>query len=256
MPHQDVILNGKRCPSVTQITGVIGKGEWLLKYYAKHGTLKLNALREATGLSADDALAKVPDSFFEDNRLEREDFWKDADSLKVKAQERGIGLHSTFENAAKALMLGQTLEDNPFVSALDYWLKDRGFTFKAFEKFVLCEKHEYGGTFDALVVGPDGREVVVDWKFTNRLKVDNVLQMAGYDIALGGKSRPGCLLRISESAKPAKVTKTGLTKAGRTFQFAGSKVKLEEHWIEDLGQYHELFLFCRKIFDFVSTYPL
>lgn len=256
MPHTDVILNGKRLPSVTQISGVIGKGEWLLKYYAKHGTLKLNALREAVGLSAEEALSKVPDAFFDAANLEREDFWKDADALKTKAQERGIGLHTTFENAAKALMTGQGLEDNPFVSALDFWLKDRGLTFLAFEKFVMSEKHLYGGTFDALVKDPAGNEVVVDWKFTNRLKNDNVLQMAGYDIALGGKPRAGCLLRISESARPAKVTQQGVTKAGRTFKFAGSRVCLEEHWIDSLEPYHRLFLMCREIFDFVNTYPL
>jgi hypothetical protein len=256
MPHRDVIIDGRREPSVTQLSGLLKTGDWLLTYYAKHGTLKLNALREAISVSEADALTKIPDSFFEENRLNREDFWKDADTLKNVAKDRGVGLHNVFEEAAKAWMTGATPPDNDFVKALDFWLKGHGFTFKAYEKFVQSDKHKYGGTFDALVADASGNEVIVDWKFTNRMHSDYVLQLAGYDIALGGKPRPGYILRISESAKPAKVSKEGATKAGKTYQFEGSKVKLEEHFVPDLGKYHHLFLYCRELFDFVRGYPL
>lgn len=251
MPHTETYINGVRYPSVTEISSIAMGGDWLLKYYAKNGLAKANAILEALSLRRDQI--PITPEIVAKYRLTVDDFWKDAEVMKTEAAERGSNKHEVFEAAMGAFMGKGDFPTDPYTVALRSWVVTRGLTPLAFEKKVITEKHGFGGTFDALFKTTGGREVVVDWKFTNRLKSNYILQLAGYDLALGGPKRSGYILRLAEHVKDAKATAIKPSANGTMFVFEGSKVFLEEMFVEDLSKHHETFLACKKVLEFLRA---
>lgn len=254
MPHTELTGERKAWPSVTQISGLASGGEWLGMYYAKHSLKKAKLLLKMLKLAEEDIALDA--DLLKASGLNTLEFWADAEALKDRAREFGVKKHDILETVVPQLMAGLSYPPgDPYVDAMLNWATTNGIVFTASEQKVVSEEHKFHGSFDATAL-KDGKPCLIDWKFTTRLRQSAVLQMAGYDIALGGPARAGYLIRFHEAAQTHDRDWLKEIKAGKTCQLAGSKVVLEEHYIPDLGLYHSLFLGLRKLWDFLKSYPL
>lgn len=253
--HTDTVVDGIRWPSVTEIVEVLSGGKFLLKYYEKHSLVKARAVLETLGFETGGVA--LDDEKLKKYGLKEETFWQDAEGMSEAARTRGVEKHAAFEEWAKGWRGDPKPDDlDAFTALLSFWAERHALVIARFEAKVRSDAHKFAGTFDALFTQRDGGEVLADWKFTSRMNVKHVLQMAGYDLALGGTPRPGYILRFYEVKRPAKEDTTEHVKAGLTYQLAGSTVKLEEHYVPNLGVYHDDFLACKRLLALREGYSI
>lgn len=256
MPHQDIFLNGKRLPTVTEITGIVDKSMWLVPWASKHGTLKTKALADyVVGKSAgeDQGVGCIPDSWFEANNLKRADFWKSCDELTKEAQERGIHRHEQIEKALK----DNTTPEDPLVQGVVDWAHAVGFKPVVFEFKVTSEKHMYGGTFDCAGY-IDKTLVLVDWKFTGRLEKSYRMQAAAYAAAFEEQAHEIVdelrIIRPYELQKKAKKNDIKATTNGVKYSFEGKDVYVEEQTFKGIDREEAMqgFLAARSLFKYLK----
>lgn len=65
-------------------------------------------------------------------------------------------------------------------SAWRDWWRGQSFTIIATEVQLVSELHRFGGTPDAIGCDADGKRVLLDWKTSNAVYVDHLLQLAAY----------------------------------------------------------------------------
>src|SRR6185436_19955746 len=178
MAHTETIIEGKRWPSVTEITSILVK-----KSLAKW--------REYVGT-------------------------KEADRISKEAAERGTTLHGFVEKFLKGetiVLCGEEEELRPRFKAWFEWWRDSKYRCINQEIKVLSKKYKYGGTFDALICSDSltlestaiNDCILVDWKFSNSKDHMRWLQLAGYAQAYfeesGIKIKKGMIVRIDKKSK-------------------------------------------------------
>lgn len=167
MPHVDIIIDGKKCPSVTEIVGLISK-PYLDTWKRKIG-------------------------------------FEEADKIMNEASGLGRVMHSHVENYLRGHSIqfcGSPIEEKIFKSWRDWW---EGSTYKhiELEKLVISKKKKFGGTFDALVQDNAAgyKKSIVDWKFSKSDDPLRILQLAGYAYAYweetGEKINSGLIIRVN-----------------------------------------------------------
>lgn len=269
MGHVDTLIDGKSYPSVTQVVGLLDKSLYLVPWAGKHGTLKSQALVDyviGNSAGSDYGVGQIPDKWFEENRLERSDFWKSHEDLTKEAQERGTKFHEGVELALKIkynVPVEGTIpvddlvavNNDEYITAVAKWTDIVGFVPTAFERYVQSKIHLYGGTFDCLgTIG--GKAVLPDWKRTNQISAAYVIQLAGYIGALAEETGEwiddGRIIRPYGLKTPAKEDGFKETAEGFKWSFKGSRIYVEERRYTGMKHYFGLFLKLRELWDFVN----
>lgn len=175
MPHVDLILDGKRVPSVTEILGAKSK-PWLEAWRTKWGIL--------------------------------------AERKTACANAIGTAFHSGAERLSRGedvvrpsnRRLGKMLE------RIDAWFVSEGFKLVEAELHVISRKHWYHGTFDAIgTLKRFGSAIVlIDYKTSSAIYPDMAEQLAAYAEALyedvGTRVKIGLIVHVSKDKPHHKIT--------------------------------------------------
>lgn len=144
--------SGKRVPSVTTITGRFKDSGGLIHWAWKQG---------ADGIPLDEA--------------------------RNKAADIGSCVHDAVEaflhDGPPAPHLGRAPDPVKAHAAFDAfreWWGDAQLQILATEVPLVSEEHGFGGTLDAMAVDRKGRLVVLDWKTSNAVYIDMIVQLAAY----------------------------------------------------------------------------
>lgn len=247
---------------MTEAVGIISK-PYLVPWASKHGKLKAEAIarHSFTAVMGDrdreiqewkQAVDYIPDSWFTDHKLKREDFWKDCEDIKEQARERGHTYHTLIEDCMRANFIGQPLvgiithKDAGIIKSLAAWLKINSVIIKSFEETLINDTYGYQGTPDA--IGEiNGRVFIIDWKFTNGFDLSKLLQLAGYGLCLCKPNVGGVLVRFFELKASAVKDTVKKLKHTIIYNFEGSQWGIEEYRIDDLSIYYEPFLECLNL---------
>lgn len=154
---------GLRLPSVTTIIGRFKESGALLKW--AYNTGRDHGELSGRGLPA-------PDSLY---------------AVSKKAADIGTSVHSMVE----AFIKGEDPEPIRLVSvdpekalsgfqAFRAWWDQSRMEVIAQEVLLVSEKHRYGGTPDAIGRMHDGRICLLDWKTSNSVYADHLIQLAAY----------------------------------------------------------------------------
>lgn len=78
--------------------------------------------------------------------------------------------------------ISQTISDLAWNSYRQFqeWLANTRITVDSTEELLVSEKYRYGGTYDALGRDSQGRVILLDWKTSNAVYGDYLLQLAAY----------------------------------------------------------------------------
>lgn len=82
---------------------------------------------------------------------------------------------SNIEHAAKALNA---------LAQFDRWIASKAIRFTHTELPLVSELYRFGGTLDAVGIGPGGEVVLVDWKSSNGVYPEYIVQLGGYSLLL------------------------------------------------------------------------
>ena len=107
-----------------------------------------------------------------------------------KAAEAGTLAHDMIE--ANILGIERNLSAEPGIMAKAHnafqqfieWRDQTKIEIVATEKSYVSEKHQFGGTVDAIGKDTKGRIVLVDWKTSNAVYTDMLIQLAAYALLL------------------------------------------------------------------------
>ena len=217
---------GKRLPSVTTILGRFKDSGALIKWAYREG--RAHAELEAAGKPA-------PRDLY------------DKGSTSTKAAEAGTIAHNIIE----AKILGrpspygaqgegeQIIDRETFDRALnavaqyEQWAKQTRMTVTHTEMGLVSEKHQFGGTLDA--VGEiDGKIVLLDWKTSNAVYGDYILQLAAYALLL-------------EENRP-ELTPTGF----HILRFSKDNADFAHHSYGNLDNEKEAFILMARLYPLVQ----
>lgn len=169
-------LNGERLDSVTSITGLIDKSRALMKWAEDLARAYFQTL-EANGqdITVDD--------------------WEHAITLhrqrRDEAADIGKAVHKWIEEwialtPAKRKKVEMPEDESVLNGVIAFlaWVKQNDVKFVQSERFVYSRKHHYVGTMDnAFMVGKDKTVILGDFKTSNYIGVEAILQLVGYAIA-------------------------------------------------------------------------
>lgn len=175
VPHVDLIVDGERYPSVTDVLG--GKPKpWLDAWREKWGVL--------------------------------------ADRKTVAAKNIGTAFHNMAEALAldRDVDLPSNRRLAAMITNFYEWLGHSGFRALETELHVVSHTHKYQGTFDATGFLADQPKVLVlfDWKTSAGIYADMALQLAAYALAYreqtGIRIRRGIIVHVSKDKSRHKLT--------------------------------------------------
>jgi hypothetical protein len=201
--------DGKRVPSNTTIVGKWKAADpmmWWSWNLAYEPLMQARALlkRWQAGESFNGEVASflsLPDDTF-DYKAARD---KAGDAGTCCHEQVECRIHSKPFDAS--LYSAETLERaRPAFEAFEEWAKGSKLEVVETEKALVSEKHRFGGTLDAMAI--QGKLSLLDWKTSNAIYGDYLVQLAGYAI-LWEENYPDRpieggfhLCRFSKQAKP------------------------------------------------------
>lgn len=245
MGHTQTFIDGKKAPSVTDITSVLspnGKVEALMNWAAKHSTLKAKLV-----VDPEFDLANVSDKMLEYARLSRDTFWFNHEQLQETARREGCEFHELIEDHFNG-------KESFLSPLLAQWGEANSFAPVKWETKVISKQFGYGGTFDC-VGFHNGVLSVDDWKKANKLYITYLLQLVGYAQAywetFGERIYRGVLVRFYETSTEAKRYQKLDKGNGRfLYTFEGSCMRIEEVVYENLMSYFPYFEMALKLHNF------
>lgn len=242
MPHIDIVKDssGRALPSVTQILSVIDK-PFVDKWAVKHSTTKAKLLQDILGPDVD-LVKEIKGEVLEKLGIERDDFWLNGEELGQRAATRGKNFHKIIEDYYHKIP--PTSETEKLYKLLDAYLLEKEFEIAEIEKLVINEQLGYRGTLDVIFRENERYLIVGDWKFTNSIHIEQLLQLAGYGQAYIEGPVKGLIVRIAErKAKPRKESILDFPELGYV---------IEERKVEDLSVLYPVFNSCLEIWKFLN----
>lgn len=170
-PTRYLLADGKRVPGVTTITGRFKDSGGLIHWSWQCGVDGLDYKKVRDDAASAGTLAHT---------------WIDDE---IHGRVSSVGDDS--EHAAKALEA---------LSAFRDWAKQVQLTIVDTERPLVSEEHRFGGTYDA-IANVNGKLTLLDWKTSNRIYPEYVIQLAAYRGLLRehGQAVDGaCLLRVGK----------------------------------------------------------
>lgn len=266
MSHTETRIEGKDCPSVTDISGILDKSFFLVPWASKHGTTKVEALIECLALSKDDI--KLQKEILEKYELDPATFFSNHDDIGKLSRERGSWFHKCVEEAISfkyGLKMNGRMKDDelvrvedaekyvPFVSR---WCERVGLKPLFLEQYYQSKEYLFGGTADLFGIVGDIL-TVVDWKLTGQISKSFPIQMAGYGVLYAENNagifpKEGRIIRPYQLSKEAKIDEVKVLKNSIKHTFKGSNIFIEEKHYPNLEEYKQHFLALRKIYDIIK----
>lgn len=160
---------GTRVPSVTTIIGRFKDSGNLTKWAYRQGR-EHEALR-AAGKPAPHDLYEVVNAAALAGTIAH-----DLIERRILTGERGEGWPSSADNAAPEVKVRAKNAYEQF----EKWLAQTKIEIIETEKGGVSEEFQFGGTYDALGREPDGTFVLIDWKTSNAVYSDYLVQLAAY----------------------------------------------------------------------------
>lgn len=173
--NHSYFVDGKRCKSVTSITGMLDNPAlsfWALKMTGEYLNGLLSKGVQITPAYIQEGLAY-------------------SNQVKKEAAEIGSRVHDYCERFAIACMKGEPLPDVPndiddkIVSGINAfldWYSQHDIKFLEIEKIIYSRKYNYVGKFDALCT-IDGVLTLVDYKTSKGIWENQDWQLCGYKLA-------------------------------------------------------------------------
>lgn len=194
MPHQDLIIEGQRIPSVTEWLDVMDK-KWLRPWYAKMELMRcIEELAEIHVAEKDSykemkngMSAGVRELLAAWRKRVKEKAWA-ADAKKDAAASIGTDFHNGVEAllSGKESFIPQCPETPALITEFERFHKEWQFKNGQQEIHVVSKRYVFQGTFDYL--GEDCKILGLglwDWKTSNKIDDTFGLQIALYAYAYG-----------------------------------------------------------------------
>ena len=222
MPHIDVVIDGKKCPSVSQIAKIVDDPSGLINWAKKNTEQYCNILLAETG--------------------ERGKVFHDILDYALRGQEC-----PNVTDKAKA-------EVKPFIDAAVAWSNLVGYTQEFSEKYCECKELMFGGTLDSL--GRIGSTpTICDWKLTSMVRHSHIIQPVGYILCLRDENldvREWRIVRPYKLKFPSKydeVKESPKVPNKKTYYFKDSEYVVEERHMILNDEYIDVFKSCLKIYN-------
>jgi len=197
-------LEWESIPSVTEITGILGKNlhEWAVRQVITYLEKEL-----------------VPGAHLTQDGVERilQEASRAHHKAAQKAAERGTDFHAWAEAYLKGLdpPLPEEEPARGMAQSLSAWWKENGGELLRSEEAVFHPDHLYAGRVD-LVARLGGKLFVVDLKTSARAYPEHFLQVGGYALALrreGVEVEGGLVLALRDGLRVAEVPLDGAMEA-------------------------------------------
>ena len=160
-------------PSVTTVLGIINKPA--LVPWARN--MALESVRETLYEHLDEAVeSEWVEGIIEQAR-------RRPDQIRDQAADFGTQAHILIEQIIQGLEPEIPAEMEPVVQSFTTWRQDAGLDIQLTETMVYSGKYSYAGSMDA-VAYRSGQLVALDWKTSNGLYPEHLLQVAAYAKAL------------------------------------------------------------------------
>lgn len=230
---------GKKIPGVTTVIGArVSPGG--LMWWANR--LAFEPLMEARALLRDvaedrqpdieaiQALLEIPDDAFDHNRAAGNA--ADAGTLAHLMVERHLGgddPHDGIEGEWPTDVIDKA--SNAFLGFLS-WAEQTNLKVLEPELSLMSERYQFGGTLDACVLSINGKRALGDWKTSNGLYPDHIIQVAAYGL-LWEENRPG----------------DPIDDGYHIFRFSKDTGDFHHHHFTELSEAREAFLHLRALYD-------
>ncbi len=167
------IVNGEKHPieSVTKFTNIIDKSGALIGWAVKLFKEFLTAKLEKGDITAED----IYEGSIQHTKKKKE------------AADTGTQIHDLCEKWIKKQKIDFTDMPEEVRNGFDAFLKfqtENKFQWLESEKIVYSLQYDYAGILDAIAIDGEGKKVLVDFKSSNGLYPEYVLQAAGYHQAV------------------------------------------------------------------------
>lgn len=159
-----------------------------------------------------------------------------------KAAELGTIVHNMVEAKIKGedytmlMPIGLTNSERDAIESAFFafleWFDSNSFEVISQEEQMVSEIHFFGGTPDAIAKDGKGRIVLLDWKTSNGIYQDYILQLGAYRI-LWNENHP----------------EMPLTGGSHICRFAKEKGDFAHHFFPNIDEAEEGFLLMRKLYD-------
>ena len=226
---------GEKVPSVTTILGRFKDADGLIKWAYKQGREHENLV--SRNLPAPGHLYDVSGKAAEAGTIAH-------DMVESYIKVGPDAALATFEEAAKTTT--NDVVDKAYNAYLQFrkWWAQTNITVTDTEMGLVSEQHQYGGTPDAMgfdgdqpdmvAVAPGGAVVLIDWKTSNKVYGEMLIQLAAYSILI-----EECLGKIVKGAHLVRMSK--------------ENADFAHHYYGDLTREREAFLLMRKLYDHVKV---
>ena len=217
-PKNGYWLNGKRLPSVTTILGRFKDSGALIKWaygvgrehggmQAQNEIIEKGRMLDAAGAYDDGAAYHALSDVLGEDWLTRPlpDVPADQYAVTKKAADAGTIAHDAIEQhvlskgsvkhvelvfeGAKVNGATQDVLDRArnAYEQFKVWLANTGIEITHTELSLVSEKHRFGGTLDGVGKDNSGNVVLIDWKTSNAVYADYLVQLAAYALLLEEK---------------------------------------------------------------------
>lgn len=238
-PKEGYYVDGKRVPGVTTILGRFKESGGLIHWSWK---IAFDGLTEACSLLQDALNGKKRADEAADFLAKPLSTW-DYRTKRDTAADAGTCAHDMMECHIKGRAFDSSryppevvVKAQPAFEAFLQWAKQSKFEISETEVQMTSRKHLFGGTRDAILI--DGKRSLGDWKTSNAIYSEYLLQIAGYGILdeeAGNTIEGGYhLLRFSKQEKP------------------DDPVQFSHHYWSQLDKAKKAFLLMRELYDLMS----
>lgn len=194
--HDYYVCKGNRrfkVPSVTKITGIVDKSAPLMAWAIKN---TLDVIKGAIGPGAE-----YNESYLEAVFKAAKD---QSRGIKEDAASNGKQVHEWIEHYIRGeqpVLPPDGTQVRGGVDAFLQWMGEHKVQFLEVERPIYSRRHRYSGRMDGLAY-VDGALAVVDWKTSNGVYVEYILQIAAYAVAYleetGRKVDKAILIRLDK----------------------------------------------------------
>lgn len=112
------------------------------------------------------------------------------------------------------------------------WLANSRIQVDGHERQLVSEAHKFGGTPDATGLDADGNFVLIDWKTSNKVYGEMLIQLAAYSILI-------------------EEVEGNVVKGAHLLRVAKESADFAHHYYEDLEREKKAFLLMRELYDHV-----
>ena len=222
-------IDGKKLPSVTTITGIIGL-PWLANWHKK--LMGIAVTTELLGTELPEKELEKIDVLNE--VIDRSK--KAANAISKEAQVLGTKIHSHIEKLSLGEKIATDEDTKIGVASWKLWRQESGMELVETERVVYDKENGYAGKCDAVFKDSFNRLYIIDYKTSSSGIVSDsyALQVAAYSAAYPDIIHGGFVLMLDKNQPNFKIHKVNLFESYKAFISAlelYKKLKGGELWM-------------------------